>query len=1681
HPGRMSWTKLQQLGGAASIRLSDPLGRTGPDSFYAVSKVFGEALGYLFSRVWMLRDVHQSFEFVALRIGWCLYEKPTDLKGDECEDYLRCMFLSQRDFKGFLRAALQRDLARHQGFLIAYAVSRNGLRSFDLQETIETLGYHPVDDAEDYYTEVKKFRRGMTTHVMIAQSHRNTQRSRLPLSAAMAGPVPWRGRYVETPCGRWGICCKETVDELEVLLDSDLSIASDAQSESTVATVALRPEEVRRSSWCALGTCVLSSFGPGVVLRYRVEDDMHEVQLWGPLSQGQNRAFLRREALQEVLPALPGLAVETSSGSGICQTVEPERISVKLTEAGEVVWMSAKDVQCPVAKTLPLVNRFLDVAATMVKFHSGMLLRLADAFQGLGLERLQDLLLSRASEAAGTALQLWDDFEAKEAKELAESLKSQADAAMPKLQGLVSSLFSGLNQLISRALFDGVWIGKDDLEARCTIKDAMLQWHWGEESDFSIQCMWSETSISTLLAGEIFKGSLRLDGCLQWSDGDVWQRRDGEEETEEIAMDLRSLHFRLVTFREMVASGDFSGLEVDGLEDAVRCLSKIAQTASADEDVKVLASNLQEQMERCKSAGYTVGRQVQQLVCDTLPAKAGTAISLASDTSKLLLQQTLLRQTAGNEGLVTFSCTFVPMALYAAWRLLDARRHIDGALAEQEEMALQGLVQMKGVESSIILQLPPSLRRFTGGFGRQDAVLPSKLESLSLADLNQSLKVISLPQALRDLTLGAHFNQSLVGVKFPSSLESLTFGMWFNQSLEGVNLPCNLLKLTFGESFDQSLQGVKLPESLQKLTFGRHFNQTLEAVTLPAALEDLTFGGHFDQTMQGVNLPQSLQSLTFGDTFAQSMDQVTLPCGLQGLHFGDWFDQSRGMNLPSNLRSLTLGGRGSSVLKQLKLPSTLQSLTLGKGFNEGLKGLPENLQSLTFGTQFNQSLEGLKLPKLQSLTFGNNYRQTLEGVELPESLQSLTFGRYWSHSLEHMVWPRGLQQLTFGERFGCRLDCVRFPSSLQSLTLGDYNLRLPSGILPDGLQYLRFGSMFNSSLEYAELPESLQTLIFGRSFNESLEKVKLPSLRTLVFGDGFNQSLEKVEFPSLENLTLPAGYNHSLDCVNFPAGAVLLQGQKRLAEQLTQLQETAITPQLDAVQKRSQRFLTHLATDDKVKSKASQLFSAVEQRFAEQLPNQLEEWVQNLRSQVRDQLGLNRALLVDGLKALPVNQEALREILLASWDHTAKLEAQLESCILDALNASGVDCTGTELVNCFESSTAFSNIPALRQSSGSLLTLLKDLNIEVPSAVQNLLEAHAAGRSQDANAWKAALKSSLDDEVMVKGATGIVEHGERVMAKLQELKENQAVARVVEQLEKNEDMDIEREVMNRIHDFNPEQALSKAEEAWSNIEAREELVNHLKDTCLDFILKILPAIQIEKVNGQDNDCDWEISPLDFDFGSWMLAQVRVALNDLNASEEVLRISAWGISAHFYGLKVYVCPTSLIAAECTGDAIAEGMSLDLAFRWQRPPADSPDGTLPQLVMCSRKIEMASLDLWVHQTDWSLSTIVNALTFLFADVLKRYACEKIASKLDEHMGVLVEGLNSSLVSCAPLLKRLGFSDLLDLGQEEPSQEPSIAIDPKIQDARQTGFWRQDSWFNSMRQDPNDLYRNPLDCLG
>lgn len=116
-----------------------------PDSLYAVSKLFGESLGKLYSE-------QHGLEFVALRIGWTIAEDdPTVKIGTTGEDYIRAMFLSQRD----CIQAFQRALEVDTNFMIAYAVSNNERRVFDLTETEKMLGFHPQDNAEDYFRGVE--------------------------------------------------------------------------------------------------------------------------------------------------------------------------------------------------------------------------------------------------------------------------------------------------------------------------------------------------------------------------------------------------------------------------------------------------------------------------------------------------------------------------------------------------------------------------------------------------------------------------------------------------------------------------------------------------------------------------------------------------------------------------------------------------------------------------------------------------------------------------------------------------------------------------------------------------------------------------------------------------------------------------------------------------------------------------------------------------------------------------------------------------------------------------------------------------------------------------------------------------------------------------------------------------------------------------------------------------------------------------------------------------------------------------------------------------------------------------------------------------------------------------------------------------------------------------------------
>lgn len=113
---------------------SDPVR---PDSYYGVSKLFGEALGSLYHDKFGLR-------VACLRIGGAR-PKPVDERD-------LSIWLSPGDLGRLVRACLTSpDL----GFAIVYGASRNTRGWWDL-EAARRLGYEPQDDAEVYAGEVER-------------------------------------------------------------------------------------------------------------------------------------------------------------------------------------------------------------------------------------------------------------------------------------------------------------------------------------------------------------------------------------------------------------------------------------------------------------------------------------------------------------------------------------------------------------------------------------------------------------------------------------------------------------------------------------------------------------------------------------------------------------------------------------------------------------------------------------------------------------------------------------------------------------------------------------------------------------------------------------------------------------------------------------------------------------------------------------------------------------------------------------------------------------------------------------------------------------------------------------------------------------------------------------------------------------------------------------------------------------------------------------------------------------------------------------------------------------------------------------------------------------------------------------------------------------------------------------
>lgn len=104
-----------------------------PDGPYAVSKIFGEALGRYF---------HEDFgiSVICIRFGTT---SPQDRPGEDARSYVS--WFSHRDIASMVERCIDADAI---GFDIFYGASANKWKIYDTPRAWDVLGYRPADDAE---------------------------------------------------------------------------------------------------------------------------------------------------------------------------------------------------------------------------------------------------------------------------------------------------------------------------------------------------------------------------------------------------------------------------------------------------------------------------------------------------------------------------------------------------------------------------------------------------------------------------------------------------------------------------------------------------------------------------------------------------------------------------------------------------------------------------------------------------------------------------------------------------------------------------------------------------------------------------------------------------------------------------------------------------------------------------------------------------------------------------------------------------------------------------------------------------------------------------------------------------------------------------------------------------------------------------------------------------------------------------------------------------------------------------------------------------------------------------------------------------------------------------------------------------------------------------------------------
>jgi hypothetical protein len=369
------------------------------------------------------------------------------------------------------------------------------------------------------------------------------------------------------------------------------------------------------------------------------------------------------------------------------------------------------------------------------------------------------------------------------------------------------------------------------------------------------------------------------------------------------------------------------------------------------------------------------------------------------------------------------------------------------------------------------------------------------------------------------------------------------------------------------------------------------------------------------------------------------------------------------------------------------------------------------------------------------------------------------------------------------------------------------------------------------------------------------------------------------------------------------------------------------------------------------------------------------------------------------------------------------LSTRIELGITSALAASSADPTlaGAELLDRFR---AIGNQPAsvTRVPAGQTLAMLDGLGLPLPASTRCVL------RHSPEQPLESTMLEALDQDDIAMKAESVIKKGEALLEGFHKAANSRIVNGALHNLESQ---DIENDLFERMKHFDTEKFLGECDRAMVDSSTRQSMVDQFLDGCLDFVLKILPAINIPEASSTHRGTAFRVYDLDMSGINFRKEDVAITLSDfkgaagsaLNAVSrrrefDIVKVDARRVSADFTKVRCVVKPPLLPETHLATNGRASGMHVCVHLAAKM---DSETSAV-SLYVSHLKVSMESLELTVEEST-SYARLLNSLTSHLNEYLKGYICGALEENLRAPFGQLCQGLNELLTEMGPLLAIFG----------------------------------------------------------